>query len=269
MRQWRLICDQPTTGARNMAVDEAILRAVAAGAQPPTLRLYAWSPACLSLGYGQRVADVDLSRLAARGWQLVRRLTGGRAILHTDELTYSVLLPADHPLGQGDVIESYRQISEALLHGLRLLGAQPAADPLVKRIEHVDAVCFETPSHYEITVAGRKLVGSAQARKHGGILQHGTLPLTGNIARICDVLVYSDADARAASSAHVLARATTLETALARGVSWDTAAQAIIAGFASAFDLQFTVGALSSDEDDIAVRLTDDVYAHVGWTHRR
>ncbi len=117
MRQWRLIYDSPTAGARNMAVDQALLES-----GHPTLRLYTWQPDCLSLGYGQRAAEVDLNRLRAAGWDLVRRPSGGRAILHADELTYSLSLPADHPCAQGTVIESYRRFSTALLAGLRTPG---------------------------------------------------------------------------------------------------------------------------------------------------
>ena len=91
-----------------MAADMALLQAVGAGLTAPVLRLYAWSPPCLSLGYGQHVSEADRGRLAALGWGIVRRPTGGRAILHTDELTYSVALPADHPLAAGSVVESYR-----------------------------------------------------------------------------------------------------------------------------------------------------------------
>ena len=93
---WRwLVMDVPLDGPANMAVDQAIMEAVAEERVPPTLRFYAWEPACLSLGYMQPVADVGRHHLAARGWDLVRRMTGGRAILHADELTYSVALPAE------------------------------------------------------------------------------------------------------------------------------------------------------------------------------
>jgi len=79
---WRLIITPPAAGAWNMAIDEAILEATGTGSAPPTLRLYGWDPACLSLGYAQPIADADLDRLALAGWDLVRRPTGGRAILH-------------------------------------------------------------------------------------------------------------------------------------------------------------------------------------------
>nr|MCU0476915.1 hypothetical protein [Anaerolineae bacterium] len=116
-------------------------------------------------GFSQSHADADLVRLAAHGWGWVRRPTGGKAILHTDELTYSLSLPADHPLAAQSIVESYREISRALMHALTVLGAathserRPADSPKAS-----GAVCFEVPSHYEITVEGRKLVGSAQVR---------------------------------------------------------------------------------------------------------
>src|SRR5690606_2640196 len=160
MRQWRLINDCPTTGAHNMAVDDAILTAVARGDAPPTLRFYDWSPPCLSLGYAQKSADADLTRLAAAGWDVVRRPTGGRAILHIDELTYSVAVPEDHPLASGGIVDSYRRISAALLAGLQRLGAQVDARPREGSLRGAGPVCFEIASHYEITVNGRKLVGS-------------------------------------------------------------------------------------------------------------
>ncbi len=257
--QWRLIYDLPTPGVRNMAVDEAILAAVSAGKMPPTLRLYRWSPVCLSLGYGQRVADVDFERLAALGWEVVRRPTGGRAILHADELTYSVALPADHPLAAGSVVESYRRISAALMAALSSLGAAVAAERREQPAGAVGPVCFETPSHYEITVEGRKLVGSAQVRRRGGILQHGSLPLTGDVARICDGLAYADDSRRDEARQHVRQRAITLTDALG-GVelSWRSAADALVDGFRAALDLDFgAVAALSVDEAVEAARLAE------------
>ncbi|MEO8393407.1 MAG: biotin/lipoate A/B protein ligase family protein [Chloroflexota bacterium] len=270
MRQWRLIYDQPTLGARNMAFDEAILASVSAGDVPPTLRLYAWNPPCLSLGYGQHAREADTDRLAERGWQIVRRPTGGRAILHTDELTYSLALPSDDPLAQANLVESYRQISRALLIALECLGAQVQAIRAEPNTVHpLNPICFETPSHYEITVAGRKLVGSAQVRRKQGILQHGTLPLTGDISRICDVLVYLDEITRAAAKADVHARALTLEEALGVAVDWQTVAAAVVDGFAQAFDLDFKVGDLSPMERATATRLISDQYDTETWTFRR
>ena len=104
--QWRLLITSPASGAWNMAVDEALLEAVGSNQSLPCLRLYAWEPPCLSIGYAQPFADIDRSRLADFGWDWVRRPTGGRAILHADELTYSVIAPLDEPRVSGSVLES-------------------------------------------------------------------------------------------------------------------------------------------------------------------
>lgn len=267
MRQWRLIYDHPSTGAYNMAVDEAILRAVSAGKQPPTLRLYEWDPFCISLGYGQSVGDVDAVRLSALGWHLVRRPTGGRAILHGDELTYSVALPITHELAHGDVIASYRRLSTALLTALKRLGLIPQSErQAAGASRNRGAVCFEVPSHYEITIEGRKLIGSAQLRRKAGILQHGTLPLFGDVARICDVLSYSNEEQRETTRRTVRERATTLAQALNRSVDWNEVAESIVAGFQATFDLELIAGELSPKEQTIAEELMESVYARHNWT---
>lgn len=284
MRQWRLINDQPTRGRQNMAVDEAILWAVSRGDSPPTLRLYAWSPPCLSLGYAQKSSDVDFKRLSSLGWDIVRRPTGGRAILHTDELTYSVALPATDDLADGGVIESYRRLSQALVAGLQRLGVMVQADQRAKQ-GITGPVCFETPSHYEITVNGRKLVGSAQVRRQNGILQHGSLPLFGDLARICDVLVYPDDVSRQQAKAQVRGRAITLVEAMnsvlssqtepndqaTAVINWQVVAAALVAGFAQTFAIDFggVPGELSSAEREYAERVASEVYAHVEWSRRQ
>ena len=232
---WRLIITPGRDGAANMALDQAILEQVGAGNSPPTLRLFAWNPPCLSLGQGQAASDVDLDRVRARGWTIVRRPTGGRAILHTDEITYSVALPADHPLVQGDIVTSYRRLSAALLAALERLGLQAQADRRAGRVpaDTKGPVCFEVPSDYEITADGRKLIGSAQVRKFGGVLQHGSLPLEGDVARICDALAFPGEEVREEVRARVRQRATTLERALGRVVSWEEAASALVGAVAA------------------------------------
>jgi lipoate-protein ligase A len=266
MRQWRLIYDCPTCGPRSMALDEAILM----GDFPqPTLRLYAWEPFCLSLGYGQRAADVDKERLNAHGWDIVRRPTGGRAILHGDELTYSLVLPAGHALGTGSVVDSYRRISRALVTVLEDLGARPEADHRAERVRS-GAVCFETPSHYEVTVQGRKLIGSAQLRREAGILQHGSLPLTVDIARICDVLYYPDEASREVARDQVRARAITLSDALGgEAITWQAAADVLVSGFADTFEIELIPGEWTPDEQTLAARLVEEKYDNPEWTFRR
>ena len=129
-------------------------------------------------------------------------------------------------------------------------------------------VCFEVPSTYEITVDGKKLIGSAQARKKEGVLQHGSLPLTGDLARICEALVFENESARAEASKRLLARAATVESALGRALSWETAAQAFIRAFEAQLGLSLKRGELSASESKRTDELVKEKYAHAAWTER-
>ncbi len=265
---WRLLHTDPTDGPMNMAIDEAIMLAVAAGESPPTLRFFAWAPPCLSLGYAQPMTDVDHERLAAHGYDLVRRPTGGKAILHTDELTYSVITPQTDPRVAGGIVEGYRRLSQGLVRGLELMDliVQNARLPKSSETSEVlpeNPICFEVPSNYEITLIGKKLIGSAQARKQGVVLQHGTLPLTGDITRICDVLSFADEAAREQAKERVRARAITLELALGVVVSWEQAANAMKHGFRETLKLEFESGMLSAAEMEGARELREGKYRSV------
>ena len=269
MTLWRLLITPPARGAWNMALDESILEHIGRGESLPTLRLYAWDPACLSLGHAQPFADVDLARLKDRGWEVVRRATGGRAILHTDELTYSVIAPSDEPGMAGSVLESYNRLAQALLLAVKNLDL-----PVQMKEGKTDGnstpnpVCFEVPSAYEITVDGKKLIGSAQARKKEGVLQHGSLPLTGDLSRICQALVFENEPARAEASKRLLARAATVESALGHAISWEMAAQAFIHAFEAQLGLSFERGELSESESKRTDELVKEKYDHPSWTER-
>jgi lipoate-protein ligase A len=262
--EFRLIFDRDHDGATNMARDEAISRVVSAGAQPPTLRFYGWVPPAISLGQSQRISSVNEAACREAGVGLVRRATGGLAILHTDELTYSIALPIAHPLAEGDVMTSYRRIADAIVEALKRLGVRDAnADRVAKEDKAKGPVCFEAPSDYEVVGGGKKLVGSAQWRRVDGVLQHGSLPLVGDIARVCALLV------DAPSEDKVREHAATLKDVLGHEVSWDAAAQVWQGAFADMLDICFTEGRLSEYE----LRCTDDLlrekYANDVWTRRR
>lgn len=266
--RWRVLRTPPHDGATNMAIDEAILLAVAAGAAPPTLRFFAWDPPCLSLGYAQSVGDIDLARLRSHGYDLVRRATGGRAILHTDELTYSVTAPDSDARLSGGIVESYRRLSAGLLVGLERLGLNVNNHRGAPAASLSGPVCFEVPSNYEITAGGKKLVGSAQLRKQGVALQHGTLPLTGDITRICEVLAFDDEAARSRARAHVAARATTIADVLGTELDWETAATAMAVGFAQALNVELKPGALSDWELETVEQVRAEKYGNGEWTTR-
>jgi len=252
-----------------MAVDESLLEHAGRGESLPTLRLYAWEPACLSLGYAQPFGDVDTTRLRERGWDVVRRPTGGRAILHIDELTYSITAPLDEPRVAGTVLESYNRLAQALLTAVKSLGIPvEVKEHGPGRGEVQGPVCFEVPSAYEITVGGKKLIGSAQARRREGVLQHGTLPLYGNLGRITQALVFPDESARAAATENLLSRATTIKSVLGKTIEWRTVAQAFVHAFESELNLTFERGELSSGEQSRAKALAREKYDHASWTER-
>jgi lipoate-protein ligase A len=268
---WRLLRDGSADGAANMAVDEAILLAVAEGVAPPTLRFYMWEPPCLSIGYSQSMEEeVDLETCRARGVNWVRRPTGGRSILHTDELTYGVVAPQNEPRVAGGVVESYRRLSQGLLAGLRLLGVEVVqARKSHDRRPELAAACFDSPSLYEITVGDKKLVGSAQVRRQGMVLQHGSLPLCGDLTRIFDYLRLESEKKRQALRRALRARAATLEEVLGRAVSFDETAEALAAGFAQALNLNLELGRLTARERELAEQARRERYATDEWNFRK
>jgi lipoate-protein ligase A len=274
-----------------MALDESILEHILCGKSQPTLRLYAWNPPCLSLGHAQSFADVDMERVKANGWEVVRRMTGGRAILHTDELTYSVTGHAGEPVLAGGILESYNRLAQALMFAMRELGlpvemkedvghassVTPANQSShAKSVTYINPVCFEVPSTYEITVEGKKLIGSAQARKKEGVLQHGSLPLTGDLTRICQALIFKDEAARKIAAQRLLDRATTVQSIIGVETDWETAAQAFVHGFEAQLGISFQrgevpplfSGKISRSESERADELVNEKYANPAWTER-
>jgi lipoate-protein ligase A len=267
---WRLILSPAAAGPYNMALDEAILEAVVSGQSPPTLRLYAWAPPCLSLGVAQPASDVDRQALNELGWGLVRRPTGGRAILHTDELTYAVIAGSENPHVAGGILSSYRHLSQGLLAALAVLGLETsvAAGALPDPGPDGNPVCFETPSAYEITADSRKLIGSAQVRRRGGVLQHGTLPLQGDLGRITRVLQFETETDRQAAADGVRQRAVTVGSLLGAPPEWSAVADAFRHGFAQALGLTLSRADPTSSEVRRAGELADQRYGHDDWTFR-
>lgn len=267
---WRLLLHPPYSGAWNMAVDEALLGSVSNHFQPPTLRLYDWYPYTLSLGHAQPFSDVNMQILQEKKWDIVRRPTGGRAILHADELTYSVTAPIDNPIIHGNVIESYRKISTALASALNMIGLIVDSKLKNKNESHLskDPVCFQFPSDYEITFNGKKIIGSAQARKKNGILQHGSIPLFGDISRIIDVLQIKEKEKMLNARSNLLDRAVTVEISCGKFISWSIMADALIKAFEDKLSINFTQGKMTRDELELAMGFYINKYKHPEWTFR-
>lgn len=266
-----------------MAVDEAILREVGAGRSAPTLRFYRWNPPTLSVGRFQQVrGQIDVEGCRRLGIGLVRRPTGGRAVLHDDEVTYSVVLPEAAGL-PASVTAAYRLLSIGLAEGLRLLGIEPeflkpvprkraespahavpegsreAATPASSGRADLSALCFEAPSWYELAAAGKKLVGSAQLRRFGGLLQHGSLLLRLERERVAPLVGGSG------SAAAVLQAATSLEEVLGRYLPFDEAVEAMQEGFRRALGWVLEPGDLSTREEKKADWLARYKYGTDAW----
>jgi lipoate-protein ligase A len=221
---------------------------------------------------------VDAGALKTYGWEVVRRPTGGRAILHVDELTYSIAAPLDEPRLAGSLLESYQRISLALIAALESLGLPVQAlekpqliaangDP-EQNLESIGPVCFEVPSNYEITVEGKKLIGSAQARRREGVLQHGSLPLYGDLTRITRILRYPDEHSRRLAAERLLARAITVEAVLGHILAWEACSQVFVCAFQEVLGLELITGELSLAERRRAEQLVIEKYAHPDWTER-
>lgn len=180
---WRWIHSAPTDGATQMAMDQAILENGAA-LRIPTMRVYQWKPYCISLGYHQSVEVIDLMRCQRDGIDVVRRPTGGRAVFHAEEVTYSVVIPKGDVRCSWSIGKVYNLLSQGLARGIRMLDVpaelqKRAVDLHAHYQTPLSASCFSAAARHEVMVGGRKLVGSAQRRLSEGLLQHGSV-LTGD-----------------------------------------------------------------------------------------
>ncbi|MEM8532099.1 MAG: lipoate--protein ligase family protein [Chloroflexota bacterium] len=260
---WRLIIDTPTDGATNMARDEALLISHAASRVWPTLRLYHWSPACLSIGRFQRSNDIAHAVCATHHIDVVRRLSGGRALLHDNEITYTIVVSIDHPLFKEhrSILETYHQISLTIQKGLQYLGIAVDLTPARRKKAHGSAACFDSPASYELTVDGRKLVGSAQARRDGVLMQHGAIPFTMRMDRLTSLFVEPPA--------HLGTQMTSLCKVTKHPYSFDAVASALIKGFETMWGIRFEQRPWTAAEQTQVNELRTSRYANASWTFAR
>jgi lipoate-protein ligase A len=254
---WRLLVTPPASGVENMALDEALMdRARETGEW--TLRVYSWSAPTLSLGRNQTARGrYDLERIRERGLAVVRRPTGGRAILHYREVTYSVTAPT---ASAGELGESYRRINRLLLGGLGALGVGAAvAAPARRAISPGMSPCFDEPAAGELVVEGRKLAGSAQWRIDGALLQHGSILLADDQSSLAELAVGGQPP---------IAPPATLGEALGREPSVEDVADALHHAVRTLEDPHATALEIDADlrarTSGLIVRYSDEA-----WTWRR
>ncbi len=257
---WRLLVTEPTDGATNMAIDEALWRSRQADSGPPTVRFFAWAPPTVSLGYGQPLDDaVDVTACRRLGVGLVRRPTGGSAIYHDGperELTYSVVA-TNADLGvASDLLATYNWIARALCRGLQALGAATEIVPIPEVDAPAPAFCFARTGRYEIEVGGRKLVGSAQRRLGDCFLQHGSILLDVDAPRLRIVFP---------TTPDPLATMTTLHAILDQRPKFEDVASALTDAFEEEHGLILRPGGLSREEAAHVDILVRDKYATDAW----
>jgi lipoate-protein ligase A len=265
--RWRLLAAVVGDGPTQLAVDEAVLEGVSAGESWPTLRLYRWQPAGVSIGREQLWDVLDLDACAEQGWAVVRRLTEGRAILHLDEVNYMVCVPAADGRARGETAESSQRLGEGVRAGLRLLGLDPARTRSYYQ-DHGEpgAAFFDGPAEGDILVAQNKLVACAQLRRDGVVMQQGSLHLGGDITGISQALWVEQPGQRLAVALRLRYRATTLENSLGRRVELAEVTAALGEGFAQALNLEVVESGLTEKEMARAEELRATKYATERWT---
>ncbi|HLZ55436.1 MAG TPA: biotin/lipoate A/B protein ligase family protein [Ktedonosporobacter sp.] len=253
--------------ALNMAIDEAILTHHLQGQVPPTLRVFRWTQPAISLGRFQSIErEIEEDLCSQRGVALVRRPTGGRAVYHRDEFTYSIVIGKRHGVPAG-VVAAYAYLAQGLLSALQALGIRAEiSDERVNK--HPSAACFASSTQADLTSGGFKLVGSAQVWKDDALLQQGSLPLDDRAAEFFALLRFPSESARAEALALYQEKTTPLHT-FAPQATWEEVAQAFRGGFGVALHREFMPGELTPSEWEMAHQLVDEKYSKLLWRKER
>jgi len=263
VEEWRLIDSGPCDAFYNMAFDEAIATEVRRGAAPPTLRMYGWDRASVTLGCFQKTSDIDIEYCKFHGIPIVRRPTGGRAILHGDELTYSFSAKTDRgPFSHG-LLDSYKKISTAFSIAFRKIGlkAEPKNEREKGRVLSKSPLCFQSSSYGEILIENKKLVGSAQKRWDNGLLQQGSIPYLYHEKKLEGIF-----GAEKTASLRDCMRA--LKDCLPL-LDEDVFRKAVASSFEEAFGIRLLLSAPSQEESLLAAELLHRKYLQGHWNFRQ
>jgi len=271
MNKWRLIIDaEPQSAPMNMAIDEAMLKLHYYLQTPPTLRLYQWRKPTLSIGYFQKIdRDIDLETLKKSGVELIRRSTGGRAVLHHHELTYSVVLGEDYPQMPKGVTESYRYLSQGLVKALEYLDIPCELAFKTEKTKNLSPACFDTPSQYELLVQSKKIIGSAQVRKQGTILQHGSIPLQLNTDLLFSLLRFRNDSIQERMKQKFVEKAIAINEVSRRDYAIAEIQEAVIGGFAEALSIKLEHQSLMPEEIALAEDLVKNKFESYEWNFNK
>lgn len=258
---WRFIDTGPCSATYNMALDEAIAIAVRKDNTPPTLRLYGWNMPSVSLGYFQKISDVDIEYCIEKHIPIVRRPTGGRAILHSNEITYSFSAKTtSEPFSRG-LLDSYKKISGALGSALLKIGLLPELKLFRKTYHLRSPLCFQSTSYGEIIINKKKVAGSAQKRWTDGLLQQGSIPFAIDKDEMVKVFRLEPT--------HVIRDVITgLKEILPELNPYDLK-NAIRTSFEETFDTRLIPSSLSKEEISLAQELEAQKYLSHHWNFNR
>lgn len=273
---WYFIHSGPCSPSFNMALDEALMDWHSEGKIPPVIRFYEWNPATLSIGYFQRATrDIDLDVVKKQGLGFVRRPTGGRAVLHEHELTYSIIVSEEYPNMPKTVTEAYRVLSEGLLEGFHYLGMDAYFSVPDTEEKQADlkkpksAVCFDAPSWYELVVEGKKIAGSAQTRQKGVILQHGAILLDIDYEKLLSVFRFTSEEAKEKVRAQLPDKAVAINDLVDTRVTIPQCVEAFRAGFEKALHIQLVPYELTDVQLQYVKSIEETKYATDEWNFRK
>lgn len=250
----RLLIHPPLTGAENMAIDSALLEAAAQGRSPLTLRLYAWDPPAVTIGRFQSIDTVDVDLCGSLGIDIVRRPTGGRGVLHADELTYSLVGTVEDGIPPG-VERSYAFLSQALSCAFSRLGVAAQLVAGEGRAS-MSAACYVSGSTADLCAGAAKLSGSAQVWKSEAVLQHGCFVRSRDVEREASVFMLEGEE-----RARLVSQTVTLEDLLDERPDVDSIISAVVASFSDLFDREFLLGSLTEEEGSA-------IEARLGYSRR-
>lgn len=256
---WRFINSGPADGATNMATDEALARCYKS--QQPLLRVYAWRPYTISIGYHQNEAEIDIDKCLKDDIGVVRRPTGGRAIFHAHEVTYSVIIPGENPIYKKKALEIYNLISAALVSGLNNLGATlvlQRKESMDREFNHYNRrfACFAASAKFEIQYQSKKLVGSAQRRFENALLQHGSIILGNQHIHLLNYMNSNGNGAFRQSLQQLQNKTSCLEAILDRQVSFEEVSECLKVGFERFFRARLLEIPLTPSELKTIAQLT-------------
>jgi len=251
--EWRFLVTNGYNAYKNMAVDRAILVANSKGLVPPTVRFYDWSPYAISIGYFQSLKqEVDLEECKKHSIDFVRRITGGGAVFHENELTYSIIIPESHREIPKNIMDSYSRICGAIIKGLNNIGVKGIYQPI-----------------NDILSDGKKISGNAQTRKHKTVLQHGTILLDVDVEKMFSVLLVPNEKIKDKLISDVKQRVTSVKNILNRDVVFKEIVDDMKKGFEEEFNVDLMKGELTKKEIQLTEEFEKNCFSKKEWNFKR